>query len=326
MQYLRLAFLAAVCGVGVEAVKAADLVRLSPQTWDEFVPHGKEVDAIYGDAADAAVAAHKAHLAAQAVLESAPDDPKANLASGMYLGFLCGEWDVAFPLLSKGSDAKLAAIAKQELENPQEPADRKKLGDAWFEWIAKAKDEWKPAARRRAGHWFYVAINGLKGRDLTAAQKRRDELEQFFTAPAVPLADLPIVKSYRGQGKIGKGGEPIVVDDVESPNGLWAHTEGPATNSMMVFNLDENFWRFSGKVAIHDAARNNFADQFIFRLVGDKKVLWTSRPLNRTRTSESFEVNIASVKELTLESQTEKGVAWAWGVWFEPMLIPKQLK
>src|SRR5215217_1417559 len=28
---------------------AADLVVLTPQTWDEFAPQGKEVDCIYGD-------------------------------------------------------------------------------------------------------------------------------------------------------------------------------------------------------------------------------------------------------------------------------------
>ena len=29
--------------------RAADLVALSPQTWDRYIPHGKEVDGIYGD-------------------------------------------------------------------------------------------------------------------------------------------------------------------------------------------------------------------------------------------------------------------------------------
>jgi hypothetical protein len=28
---------------------AADLVALSPQTWDRYIPSGKEVDGIYGD-------------------------------------------------------------------------------------------------------------------------------------------------------------------------------------------------------------------------------------------------------------------------------------
>src|SRR5215203_2556926 len=30
-------------------IRAADLVIITPQTWDEFVPQGKEVDCIYGD-------------------------------------------------------------------------------------------------------------------------------------------------------------------------------------------------------------------------------------------------------------------------------------
>ena len=29
--------------------RAADLVALSPQTWERYIPRGKEVDAIYGD-------------------------------------------------------------------------------------------------------------------------------------------------------------------------------------------------------------------------------------------------------------------------------------
>ena len=29
--------------------QAADLVALSPQTWDRYIPAGKEVDGIYGD-------------------------------------------------------------------------------------------------------------------------------------------------------------------------------------------------------------------------------------------------------------------------------------
>ena len=31
------------------SVSAAELVALSPQTWDRYIPHGKEVDGIYGD-------------------------------------------------------------------------------------------------------------------------------------------------------------------------------------------------------------------------------------------------------------------------------------
>src|ERR1700748_3487164 len=33
----------------VAPARAADLVALSPQTWERYIPHGKEVDGIYGD-------------------------------------------------------------------------------------------------------------------------------------------------------------------------------------------------------------------------------------------------------------------------------------
>src|SRR6202042_3727968 len=33
----------------VGSARAADLVALSPQTWDRYIPQGKEVDGIYGD-------------------------------------------------------------------------------------------------------------------------------------------------------------------------------------------------------------------------------------------------------------------------------------
>ncbi len=35
--------------LSASSAPAADLVALSPQTWDRYAPKGKEVDAIYGD-------------------------------------------------------------------------------------------------------------------------------------------------------------------------------------------------------------------------------------------------------------------------------------
>ncbi len=36
-------------GVLTTPSRAADLVALSPQTWERYIPQGKEVDGIYGD-------------------------------------------------------------------------------------------------------------------------------------------------------------------------------------------------------------------------------------------------------------------------------------
>ena len=37
------------CFVLFNSSRAADLVALSPQTWDRYIPQGKEVDGVYGD-------------------------------------------------------------------------------------------------------------------------------------------------------------------------------------------------------------------------------------------------------------------------------------
>ena len=36
-------------GTFADTARAADLVALSPQTWERYIPQGKEVDGIYGD-------------------------------------------------------------------------------------------------------------------------------------------------------------------------------------------------------------------------------------------------------------------------------------
>jgi len=46
---IRLMLIAFVCIVGFDLCHAAEVARLSPDTWDAFAPQGKEVDCIYGD-------------------------------------------------------------------------------------------------------------------------------------------------------------------------------------------------------------------------------------------------------------------------------------
>ena len=43
------AWILGLLALAVAPGQAADLVALSPQTWDRYAPQGKEVDAIYGD-------------------------------------------------------------------------------------------------------------------------------------------------------------------------------------------------------------------------------------------------------------------------------------
>lgn len=49
MRPIRTIFATAIFALAAEAAGAADLVALSPETWERYAPHGKEADAIYGD-------------------------------------------------------------------------------------------------------------------------------------------------------------------------------------------------------------------------------------------------------------------------------------
>jgi tRNA A-37 threonylcarbamoyl transferase component Bud32 len=96
-------------------------------------------------------------------LEEKPDDPAANLAVGLYRCFLRGEWLRGLPLLAKGSDASLAALAKRELPPPTEAVEQVALGDGWREAGEKKIGTLKTRFLTRALHWYEKAHAGLTG-------------------------------------------------------------------------------------------------------------------------------------------------------------------
>ena len=55
---------------------------------------------------------------AQETLEKTPADAEANLTVGRWLCFYKGDWTAGLPMLAKGSDEKLKALAEQEIKSP----------------------------------------------------------------------------------------------------------------------------------------------------------------------------------------------------------------
>ena len=50
-----------------------------------------------------------------------PADADANLAAGRWHCFVKGDWEKGLPMLAKGKDADLSAVAKQDLADPKDP-------------------------------------------------------------------------------------------------------------------------------------------------------------------------------------------------------------
>jgi hypothetical protein len=72
-------------------------------------------------------------------LKSKPDDPDANARVGRSFCLFTGDWEKGLPLLAKGSDKKLQALAEKEMAVTNEPAAQAALGDGWYD-LAEAED------------------------------------------------------------------------------------------------------------------------------------------------------------------------------------------
>jgi hypothetical protein len=113
---------------------------------------------------------------AEKVLAEDPEDPAANLTSGMYHCFVRKDWESGLPLLAKGKDAKLRKLAEAELARPvEQPIKKVELGDGW--WEAGAPDEEYPRQhfQSRAVFWYKAALPDLTGFTRTRVEGRLKE-------------------------------------------------------------------------------------------------------------------------------------------------------
>jgi WD40 repeat protein len=108
-------------------------------------------------------------------LKTDPDDAEASLEYGKYLCLVRGKWDRGLPLLAKGKDADLKALAKKDLNTPEDTKDQLKLGDAYWERAEKAKDPLKLRWQERAAFWYAQCVSELAEKDKTRVEKRLQE-------------------------------------------------------------------------------------------------------------------------------------------------------
>ncbi len=110
-----------------------------------------------------AAKAYKKVETALAVLKEKPDDPDANLLAGRYLCFVGGDWDRGLPLLAKGGQAGLKAVAEKEravgsgqrvVANDSTPSVPLALADAWWDLAQQADSKDKEGMLLRAGYWY----------------------------------------------------------------------------------------------------------------------------------------------------------------------------
>jgi hypothetical protein len=256
-----------------------------------------------------------------AILEKMPKDKEANLTMGRHLCFTRGEWDRGLLMLSIGADGKLKEVAEFDLTNPPAAVSQAELGDGWWELAQSAEGAAKNAMKMRACYWYRQARGDLNEETKKEVEARLKQM------PTVYLADLTEEVVKEGPWKLGKGkiGNPdetkISVNGKKSPNGLGMH---PPANGMMLvkYKLDRSARQFQSGVGVDDSAKTGAKSPIFFAVVGDGKVLWTSRSMQRAGSRQECKLSIAGVGVLELHvycrGDNDEG---ANGVWIEPHLL-----
>src|SRR5262249_7752248 len=98
-----------------------------------------------------------------AKLAKEPDDPEASTAAGKYSCLAKGNWKKGLPLLLKGKDEGLQALAKKDMASPKAAKKQVELGDAWWDLAGKEKAPAKERLQERAGFWYDQALPDLTG-------------------------------------------------------------------------------------------------------------------------------------------------------------------
>ncbi|CAH0480105.1 unnamed protein product [Peronospora belbahrii] len=97
-------------------------------------------------------------------------------------------------------------------------------------------------------------------------------------------------------------------------------------DAYVVYDLSEAYHAISGAIAINDNTRGelfqNHRVVLMFKILGDDKLLWQSKPLCETHLIEQFEVDVKNVRVLELRVSCEGSNHCAQAIWIDPCLHP----
>ncbi|HEY7153944.1 MAG TPA: DUF1349 domain-containing protein, partial [Gemmataceae bacterium] len=139
-------------------------------------------------------------------LEADPDDAKANLAVGKFHCAARDDWEEGLPMLARGSDAALKALAEKDLANPEDPDEQVKLAGDWRKYAGAPTNtrSLKLACQKRAHHWYQIAAVRLKGPKLKSVQQSMASLAK--TVPDLQNPWWPFGIYFRPQPTLTSDG------------------------------------------------------------------------------------------------------------------------
>ena len=179
-----------------EAVKAATAAELAAKLLGDAVlikaadEKLANVRLLQAEAAKVAPAIEK--------LAKSPDDPEANSLVGRFNCFWRGDWAKGLPMLAKGSDAALRALAQEEMAGANDAPMQLTIANAWWDMAAKLEGPPRAFVLDHASDIYTHNLDNLEGPNKTMAKAR------IAQAPT----RLPFPRPAEAAAK-PKGGGPV---------------------------------------------------------------------------------------------------------------------
>jgi hypothetical protein len=139
---------------------------------------------------------------AQESLAKNPADPEANSNLGRWRCLYKGDWAGGLPLLAKGNDEKLTALAEQELKAPTDADEQVKLAETWWDLAQKEAGIARDSVRLHAGDIYQAALPNVSSALKKAAIEKR----------LAEIADLKPIVAMVANGAIGPGKSPGAIE------------------------------------------------------------------------------------------------------------------
>jgi serine/threonine protein kinase len=139
------------------------------------------------------------------------------------------------------------------------------------------------------------------------------------------LCDLPERDVAVGYGRFGKKGDlgygnnRITFKGVPSPHGLSMHPPDRGS-ARVAYMLEKKYRTFRAMVAINDDIDSS-ETALVFKVSGDGKLLWQSKPLKKRGEGDECIVPVAMIERLELEVHCPGSSENAHAVWVEARLL-----
>ena len=227
---------------------------------------------------DAIAQAFSAVKKALATLESSPTDPDANLLVGKYDCFAKCDWAHGLPMLALGNEPTLKSLGEQEVKGVASSEEQAHLGDAWWNCGRSRQRSGEKVDGERAAYWYQSALPRFRGCRRIRWQAGCASSKTICQSTCRSPCD-----------RNSRNGPEQYVDfrtvfkGKASPH---THLGTPADGKLVfasAYQLDGRFRVLRGDAGISSGEICPPASPLTFRIVGDGKTLWKSKPLQTAR-------------------------------------------